>query len=201
MIPEGQNFYLTPRGQWIARMNNTLECVGFITYLFGNLWLYSSQTCASTAPLLYYLSLMWIIYGYLLISMPLILCSMVICCLPVAMIFLRSRNGLPGSAPFSLRRGLSLAQINALPTRAYNARPAASRADRPYSTSTLNSLHPNEDVCAICLGDFVLNETLRILPCKHDFHQECIDSWLKVNGTCPLCVRKVIDSSDAIEQV
>jgi hypothetical protein len=27
----------------------------------------------------------------------------------------------------------------------------------------------------------------RITPCSHAFHQPCIFSWLKVNGTCPCC--------------
>ena len=28
---------------------------------------------------------------------------------------------------------------------------------------------------------------LRQLPCKHEFHQSCIDSWAAHHRTCPLC--------------
>ena len=28
---------------------------------------------------------------------------------------------------------------------------------------------------------------LRQLPCKHEFHQPCIDSWAARHRTCPLC--------------
>ncbi|KAJ5569811.1 uncharacterized protein N7459_009241 [Penicillium hispanicum] len=42
--------------------------------------------------------------------------------------------------------------------------------------------------CPICTDDFVKGQDLRVLPCNHQFHPECIDPWLvNVSGTCPLC--------------
>ncbi|KAL3467084.1 hypothetical protein BJX64DRAFT_190320 [Aspergillus heterothallicus] len=47
--------------------------------------------------------------------------------------------------------------------------------------------HPNFS-CPICTDDFVKGQDLRVLPCNHQFHPECIDPWLvNVSGTCPLC--------------
>jgi hypothetical protein len=42
--------------------------------------------------------------------------------------------------------------------------------------------------CSICTEDFNRGEEVRVLPCNHKFHPECVDPWLlNVSGTCPLC--------------
>lgn len=42
--------------------------------------------------------------------------------------------------------------------------------------------------CAICLGDFVKGEEIRVLPqCGHTFHVGCIDTWLASHSSCPSC--------------
>ncbi|KAM0072282.1 putative transcription factor C2H2 family [Helianthus debilis subsp. tardiflorus] len=42
--------------------------------------------------------------------------------------------------------------------------------------------------CAICLCEYKEAEMLRMLPdCKHCFHLTCVDAWLKLNATCPVC--------------
>lgn len=41
--------------------------------------------------------------------------------------------------------------------------------------------------CSVCTDDFIKGQDLRVLPCNHKFHPECIDPWLlNVSGTCPL---------------
>ncbi|KAI9786219.1 MAG: hypothetical protein M1839_007629 [Geoglossum umbratile] len=42
--------------------------------------------------------------------------------------------------------------------------------------------------CSICTEDFVKGEDIRVLPCNHKYHPDCVDPWLlNVSGTCPLC--------------
>lgn len=42
--------------------------------------------------------------------------------------------------------------------------------------------------CSICTEDFIQGEEVRVLPCNHKFHPDCVDPWLlNVSGTCPLC--------------
>lgn len=46
----------------------------------------------------------------------------------------------------------------------------------------------NGTACPICLGDYLTEDTVRCIPeCKHCFHVDCIDQWLRVNSSCPLC--------------
>ncbi|KAL8091306.1 RING-H2 finger protein ATL20-like [Apium graveolens] len=47
---------------------------------------------------------------------------------------------------------------------------------------------PSDSTCAICLSEYKPNDTLRTVPeCNHYFHSNCIDEWLKLNATCPVC--------------
>ncbi|CAK7355508.1 unnamed protein product [Dovyalis caffra] len=42
--------------------------------------------------------------------------------------------------------------------------------------------------CAICLGEFVEGDEVRVLPqCAHGFHVVCIDTWLGSHSSCPSC--------------
>jgi hypothetical protein len=55
----------------------------------------------------------------------------------------------------------------------------------PASTAT--SPNPENLGCSICTEDFEKGQDLRVLPCDHKFHPECVDPWLlNVSGTCPL---------------
>jgi hypothetical protein len=49
-----------------------------------------------------------------------------------------------------------------------------------------------EDTCSICLEEFKLQEKLYKLKCKHHYHINCLDNWLKMKNTCPLD-RKIIE--------
>jgi len=46
----------------------------------------------------------------------------------------------------------------------------------------------DERQCHICLEDFADEDELRALPCKHSFHVDCVDAWLKQkSNSCPTC--------------
>lgn len=56
---------------------------------------------------------------------------------------------------------------------------------QPEENSELRT--ENGLACSVCTDDFVKGQDIRVLPCNHKFHPECIDPWLlNVSGTCPL---------------
>ncbi|KAK4350947.1 hypothetical protein RND71_030260 [Anisodus tanguticus] len=47
---------------------------------------------------------------------------------------------------------------------------------------------PDDKICPICLAEYQPKETLRTIPeCQHCFHADCIDEWLLLNASCPVC--------------
>jgi len=50
----------------------------------------------------------------------------------------------------------------------------------------------NMDTCAVCIETYRIGETVRILPCNHRFHKNCIDQWLLARRTCPMCKMDIL---------
>ncbi|GFS44783.1 hypothetical protein NPIL_566361 [Nephila pilipes] len=61
---------------------------------------------------------------------------------------------------------------------------------KPYAKSLKiikkSALSEKEVKCSICL-DTCRGRKMKSLPCKHRFHQMCVDKWLKRKKKCPLC--------------
>ncbi|XP_021299647.1 E3 ubiquitin-protein ligase RNF181-like [Herrania umbratica] len=41
--------------------------------------------------------------------------------------------------------------------------------------------------CVVCLEEWRPGEVAKEMPCKHKFHGECIEKWLGIHGSCPIC--------------
>jgi hypothetical protein len=47
--------------------------------------------------------------------------------------------------------------------------------------------------CVICLDEFMDGQTVKLLPCKHGFCANCIESWLSDRSDlCPICKRSIL---------
>ncbi|KAG8384691.1 hypothetical protein BUALT_Bualt04G0144300 [Buddleja alternifolia] len=64
----------------------------------------------------------------------------------------------------------------------------------PATKSSIESLPlieiPESDwECPICLTEYEKNGKLEAkeMPCRHKFHSGCIDRWLGIHGSCPVC--------------
>lgn len=73
---------------------------------------------------------------------------------------------------------------------------AAKKALSKIPTKNLKSddkeMQGDCECCAICIEPYKLSETLRLLPCGHEFHKNCIDPWLLEHRTCPMCKMDIL---------
>ncbi|XP_050386242.1 RING-H2 finger protein ATL70-like [Argentina anserina] len=62
-----------------------------------------------------------------------------------------------------------------------------------HMRDSISSSSPSSS-CCICLADFEDKDVLRSVPnCGHFFHQICVDKWLLLHPTCPVCRNELVD--------
>ena len=63
----------------------------------------------------------------------------------------------------------------------------------PASQSKLEDTHQEpQGKCTICMEEFSTGDCLRCLPCLHSYHVACIDKWLSLSQSCPVCKHNVM---------
>jgi hypothetical protein len=56
------------------------------------------------------------------------------------------------------------------------------------AASSSDGAEAEGESCNICLQGLLTADVLKVLPCKHRFHEGCIREWLvQHNRRCPLC--------------
>lgn len=155
----GSNYRDPDTVQKARGLQNMLNLAINIWLLVGITWVSQSTTCSDTAPVLYRYSIAMCVFYVFLIVFPCI-CLLSIClCFPCIFLLLRH---------FGPRQGASDADINNLETISYKS-------------------DMEDNACSICFSDYAENEQLRRLPCHHTFHTACVDHWLRMKTSCPLC--------------
>ncbi|KAI4387033.1 hypothetical protein MLD38_004897 [Melastoma candidum] len=170
-----------------------LDCFFAVWFVVGNVWIFGGHSSSSDAPKLYRLCIVLLTFSCIGYAMPFILCTTVCCCLPCIMSVFGIQEEL------SQARGASSECINALPIYKFKLKDTLVRQTLEISSGVSEEgvfapgtererLMCGEDaICCICLAKYADDEELKELPCCHIFHVECINKWLKINASCPLC--------------
>uniref|UniRef100_A0A7N0U7P2 RING-type domain-containing protein n=1 Tax=Kalanchoe fedtschenkoi TaxID=63787 RepID=A0A7N0U7P2_KALFE len=170
-----------------------LDCFFAIWFVVGNVWIFGGSASSSDAPNLYRLCIVFLAFSCIGYAMPFILCATICCCLPCIISVLGFREDL------NQTRGATSESINALPTYKFKLKKNKSGSNRDGSSrveeggivaagTDKERVIPAEDAaCCICLAKYANNDELREMPCSHFLHKDCVDKWLKINATCPLC--------------
>lgn len=160
----------------VSHFRNLVDAIGLIWFLVGNVWVFGEDNNCSNpqASPTYNLCMAMLIINYIQICLP---CIIALCMIPVfcfcmpclIRVLARLQNQ---NAP----KGATDAIINLMPI-----------------TIITEELVRDDKTCPVCLNDMVVGEEARLLTCRHLFHKQCVDEWLRVNASCPTCRMSIIN--------
>ncbi|XP_043693583.1 E3 ubiquitin-protein ligase At4g11680-like [Telopea speciosissima] len=169
------------RSNLMNKSRTFLELFFAIWFVIGNVWVFDSRFGSfNRAPKLHVLCISLLAWNAVSYSFPFMLFLLLCCCVPLISKILGYNMNM-GSAD----RGASDDQISHLPSWKYMQVDSHSR---PGDGAECNSDPENENSeCCICLAKYRDKEEVKQLPCSHNFHQSCVDQWLRIISSCPLC--------------
>ncbi|XP_049373785.1 E3 ubiquitin-protein ligase At1g63170 [Solanum verrucosum] len=177
---------------FIEYFKMALDCFFAVWFVVGNVWIFGGHSSSSEAPNLYRLCIVFLTFSCIGYAMPFILCATICCCLPCIISVMGFREDL------TQNKGATPESINALPTYKFKVKKnksgnkeAAEGGVVAAGTDKERVISGEDAACCICLAKYVNNDELRELPCSHFFHKDCVDKWLKINNSCPLCKAEV----------
>jgi len=173
-----------------------LDCFFAVWFVVGNVWIFGGHSSSADAPNLYRLCIVFLTFSCIGYAMPFILCATICCCLPCIISVMGFREDL------AQNRGATPESINSLPIYKFKIKKTKSRSSDGENnsgeggivaagTEKERAISGEDAVCCICLAKYAHNDELRELPCSHFFHKDCVDKWLKINASCPLCKAEV----------
>ncbi|KAF5734832.1 E3 ubiquitin-protein ligase [Tripterygium wilfordii] len=176
----------------------------FIWWIIGFYWVSAGgQALARESPQLYWLCIIFlgfdVFFVVFCVALACVIGIAVCCCLPCIIAILyavadqegASKEDIDMLSKYKFRRlgddekltGDGRGTIGGIMTEC--------GTDAPFE----RTLSPEDAECCICLSAYDDGVELRELPCRHHFHCACVDKWLYLNATCPLCKYNILKST------
>lgn len=178
------------------RIESANTSFSFVWWVLGFYWTTTGNQ-SQNAPLLFWLCAAFLAFDVFFVvfcvSLACIIGVAVCCCLPCIIALMYA---------VAEQEGASEEDINMLPKYKFQRTGSFAKAGADMagpSGGVLSILGatvgaaeeralPAEDAeCCICLCAYDDGVEIRELQCSHHFHCACIDRWLRMNSTCPLC--------------
>ncbi|XXG67197.1 hypothetical protein AAC387_Pa06g0599 [Persea americana] len=168
----------------------------FVWWIIGFYWVSSGgQTLICDAPQLYWLCIVFLAFDVLFVVFCVALaCAIgiaVCCCLPCLIAILYAVTDQEGASDedicqlpkYKFRRIVEAEKLSSETSESSGGIMIECGSETPIE----RVLSAEDAECCICLSAYDDGVELRELPCSHHFHGSCIDKWLYINSTCPLC--------------
>ncbi|GAB2274000.1 hypothetical protein Dimus_008770 [Dionaea muscipula] len=176
----------------------------FVWWVIGFYWICAGgQGLQQESPHLYWLCMLFLGFDVVFVSLCVVLASVtavaVCCCLPCMIAILYALADQAGALKEDIEQ-LPKYKFRRIDDEEKMSGDVQGSAGGIMTECATNS--PNQRVlsavdaeCCICLNGYEHGVELRQLPCGHHFHCACIDKWLYINSTCPLCKYDILKRS------
>ncbi|KAJ3690676.1 hypothetical protein LUZ61_019840 [Rhynchospora tenuis] len=177
----------------------------FVWWIIGFYWVSAGgQALTQEAPQLYWLCIVFLAFDVFFVvfcvALACVIGVAVCCCLPCIIAILY--------AVADQQQGASDEDICQLPKYQFKRVGGGDGAKTNGGVITKigsdppieHSLSSENVECCICLSQYDDGVELRELPCTHHFHCACIDKWLHINATCPLCKYSIVKTNDGEQE-
>ncbi|GAA0169047.1 hypothetical protein LIER_23611 [Lithospermum erythrorhizon] len=182
----------------------------FIWWLLGFYWVSDAGPhLIEQAPLLYWLCVVFlgldVFFVVFFIALACVIGIAVCCCLPCIIAILyavaeqegASKEEVERLAKYTFRRVDNTEQKY---SDGETKGPGGLMTECETETPNEHYLALEDAECCICLSAYDDGAELRELPCGHHFHSTCVDKWLFINATCPLCKYNITQSLSSSSQ-
>ncbi|KAL0464752.1 UNVERIFIED_CONTAM: E3 ubiquitin-protein ligase [Sesamum latifolium] len=177
----------------------------FIWWIIGFYWVSAGgQSLTSESPQLYWLCITFLAFDVffvvICVAVACVIGIAVCCCLPCIIAILYAVADQEGATKedidrlprYKFRKIGDFEKQNGEIQESFGGIMTECDTDSPTE-----HVLPLEDAeCCICLCAYDDGTELRELPCLHHFHSACIDKWLHINATCPLCKFNILKNGN-----
>ncbi|CAI0476403.1 unnamed protein product [Linum tenue] len=191
--------------QFIAKhLESANTMFSFIWWIIGFYWVSAGgQALAQDSPQLYWLCIIYlgfdVFFVVFCVALACVIGIAVCCCLPCIIAILyavadqegASKEDIDQLVKFKFRRASDNEKLAVGDQETPGGIMTECGTDSPIE----HVLSQEDAECCICLSSYDDGVELRELPCGHHFHCTCVDKWLHINATCPLCKYNILKSS------
>ncbi|KAG2297778.1 hypothetical protein Bca4012_008962 [Brassica carinata] len=177
----------------------------FIWWIIGFYWVSAGgQELAQESPRIYWLSIVFlgfdVFFVVFCVALACVIGIAVCCCLPCIIAVLYAVADQEGASKEDIEQ-LTKFKFRKVDVNKHAGDEAQGNTDGIMTECGTDSpvehtLLQEDAECCICLSAYEDGTELRELPCGHHFHCSCVDKWLYINATCPLCKYNILKSSN-----
>ncbi|KAG2319958.1 hypothetical protein Bca52824_013171 [Brassica carinata] len=178
----------------------------FIWWIIGFYWVSAGgQELAQESPRIYWLSIVFlgfdVFFVVFCVALACVIGIAVCCCLPciIAVLYAvadqegASKEDIEQLTKFKFRK---VGGVNKHAGDEAQANTVGIMTECGTDSPLEHTILQEDAECCICLSAYEDGTELRELPCGHHFHCLCVDKWLYINATCPLCKYNILKSSN-----